>query len=602
MRRLLATLALCLSSVAAFSQTIIPTQSLGGGPIVTTSTAHQFLTSYPTLGGALVKAQPAFTDISGSLATTQCPAGTTSSIGCLEVGGGLSVSAGIVQMATLAGTAHQFVSSINSSGVPLTTQPVTADINSSAITGLVLSSSGSLSAYAGSSCSGSNFVSAISASGVATCAIPGSSTGVVLGANGGTGVANTGDTITLGGNITTGGVITTTGTGPTTLAFPSSSTTYTFPSGGGTLVTTGANNLFTQPQTINTNATSFPTLPTPFSLLNMVASDGTQGSATILSTAAQSYVRLGRADGTLASKTALVNTDVIGNYGFIGWDGSAWSGDSTKVRAVATGSWSPSDHEAQVQIGATPTSSTTFQVEATYQNGVALGTGTPQGLGTENAPNGFYVGSTSVVSSGRAGNLTSLNINNNTVAFPATRASSTLNILAADGVTNHIDIMATGTGVGASTRFWHANGSFATSLSTTVSPDTLGSVNMGGWDGTAWSTAQVIVNGQGTDTWNTGDHGAELVIQTTANGTTATQVDAIIHGGIASGNNTPQGIGTVNAVNGYYVGSTNVISSLGAGIFPGGLNSAVSTGTPVASLCLDASNNIIKKTTTGSCI
>ena len=29
---------------------------------------------------------------------------------------------------------------------------------------------------------------------------------------------------------------------------------------------------------------------------------------------------------------------------------------------------------------------------------------------------------------------------------------------------------------------------------------------------------------------------------------------------------------------------------------------AVSTGTPAASLCLDASNNIIKKTTAGSCI
>jgi hypothetical protein len=45
----------------------------------------------------------------------------------------------------------------------------------------------------------------------------------VSGANGGTGVANTGDTITLGASLTT------TGTGAPTLAFPSSSFTYTFP-------------------------------------------------------------------------------------------------------------------------------------------------------------------------------------------------------------------------------------------------------------------------------------------------------------------------------------------------------------------------------------
>lgn len=55
--------------------------------------------------------------------------------------------------------------------------------------------------------------------------------GVVAGQFGGTGVANTGKTITLGASLTT------TGAGAPTLAFPASPFTYTFPSAAGTLAT-----------------------------------------------------------------------------------------------------------------------------------------------------------------------------------------------------------------------------------------------------------------------------------------------------------------------------------------------------------------------------
>jgi hypothetical protein len=58
---------------------------------------------------------------------------------------------------------------------------------------------------------------------------------------------------------------------------------------------------------------------------------------------------------------------------------------------------------------------------------------------------------------------------------------------------------------------------------------------------------------------------------------------------------------TINSGQGiWFAGGGTVglrISNTGVPILPG-----VVTGTPVASLCLDASNNIIKKTTTGSCI
>lgn len=56
--------------------------------------------------------------------------------------------------------------------------------------------------------------------------------GILVGANGGTGVANTGKTITIGANLTT------TGAGAPTLAFPASSFTYTYPLASSTLLAT----------------------------------------------------------------------------------------------------------------------------------------------------------------------------------------------------------------------------------------------------------------------------------------------------------------------------------------------------------------------------
>lgn len=71
-------------------------------------------------------------------------------------------------------------------------------------------------------------------------------TGVVPGANGGTGVANSGKTITLGASLTT------TGTDLPTFAFPSAATarTYTFPTTTATLARTDAAQTFTGTQTI----------------------------------------------------------------------------------------------------------------------------------------------------------------------------------------------------------------------------------------------------------------------------------------------------------------------------------------------------------------
>lgn len=79
--------------------------------------------------------------------------------------------------------------------------------------------------------------------------------GVLAGANGGTGVANTGKSITLGGALTT------TGAGAITMAMPATAATYTFPTASATLLSTAALALSATPLT--TTGTGAPTLAFP---------------------------------------------------------------------------------------------------------------------------------------------------------------------------------------------------------------------------------------------------------------------------------------------------------------------------------------------------
>lgn len=76
----------------------------------------------------------------------------------------------------------------------------------------------------------------------------------VSGANGGTGVANTGLTITLGASVTT------TGAGAPTLAFPGSPATYTYPTTTATLARTDAGQTFTGVQNFGAGSAGTPNL------------------------------------------------------------------------------------------------------------------------------------------------------------------------------------------------------------------------------------------------------------------------------------------------------------------------------------------------------
>ncbi len=115
------------------------------------------------------------------------------------------------------------------------TTPV-IDISSSYVGQASITTVGTLTAGA----TGAGFTIAIGTSTV---------TGVLAGANGGTGVANTGKTITLGGNLTT------TGAFNVTFAVPQS-TTYTLPdTANDTLAGLGTANVFGANQTISTGFT-----------------------------------------------------------------------------------------------------------------------------------------------------------------------------------------------------------------------------------------------------------------------------------------------------------------------------------------------------------
>ncbi len=93
----------------AASNTVVPLAS---------AAAHEWV-SYADSGGVQHLAQPAFSDISGVLASAQCPAPNSATPGCIE---------------SAAPVAHQWLAAISTAGVPSLSQPAAADL-SDGITG-----------------------------------------------------------------------------------------------------------------------------------------------------------------------------------------------------------------------------------------------------------------------------------------------------------------------------------------------------------------------------------------------------------------------------------------------------------------------------------
>lgn len=90
-----------------------PASTTKGGVLSKSAAANNFLTGLST-GGVLSAAQPAFTDISGSVAASQLPNPSASTLGGVQ---------------SHASVSHEFLTSISTSGVPVGAQPAFTDIS-----------------------------------------------------------------------------------------------------------------------------------------------------------------------------------------------------------------------------------------------------------------------------------------------------------------------------------------------------------------------------------------------------------------------------------------------------------------------------------------
>lgn len=105
-----------ISGSVAASQLPNPSASTLGGIESIVSASHQWIDSIST-SGVPHQSQPAFSDISGSVSATQLPNPSSSTLGGIE---------------SLASVAHKWINTISTSGVPSATQPAFTDISGTA--------------------------------------------------------------------------------------------------------------------------------------------------------------------------------------------------------------------------------------------------------------------------------------------------------------------------------------------------------------------------------------------------------------------------------------------------------------------------------------
>jgi hypothetical protein len=97
----------------------VPAATTGATGVVfaKNATTHNFVTGITSGTGAITTAQPAFTDISGSVAASQLPNPSSSSLGGVQ---------------SAASVSHQWINSISTLGVPSLSQPAFSDISGTA--------------------------------------------------------------------------------------------------------------------------------------------------------------------------------------------------------------------------------------------------------------------------------------------------------------------------------------------------------------------------------------------------------------------------------------------------------------------------------------
>lgn len=82
-------------------------------PSNTPAISHEWINSFNSTTGVFGQSQPAFSDISGTVAASQLPDPTTSALGGVQANAPIS---------------HEWINAINTSGVPQLSQPTAADV------------------------------------------------------------------------------------------------------------------------------------------------------------------------------------------------------------------------------------------------------------------------------------------------------------------------------------------------------------------------------------------------------------------------------------------------------------------------------------------
>lgn len=205
--------------------------------------------------GVPTASQPAFTDISGTLAAAQCPNPGASSLGCIE---------------SYVAVAHQWINSISTSGVPSSTQPNFTDLTGAATLAQLPSISNS--SVLGNNSGGTAVPSSLTATNVLDFIA--TTQGDVLYRNGSIWTAlppgTNGQVLTTGGASANPSWTTVTGTGTVTSVATNNGLT------GGPITTTGTIGLATiSSGTVLANITGGSAIPianTPSSLLDLIGS------------------------------------------------------------------------------------------------------------------------------------------------------------------------------------------------------------------------------------------------------------------------------------------------------------------------------------------